>query len=221
MALLFSEFPGRRERHLLRRRDNPLFLPALRRPSESQLQEAQRLDHEELVEFIGRFHGLVHSAANLHPTAGSEVILDLKERLDRAYEEACGLADDQSDRKLAIRKLLEIIMRAVRAGAGNDPLALAELAQEETARAAHFGFLEWPLVADLLCPETPIPPEDLVPSLLSASAEELEAALELFDGAALREIFVAGEALLAANPDSSPEARQRLEQIGARSGVVH
>jgi len=216
MPLLFSEFPGRRERHLLRRRNNPLFPAQLRAPSEAQLQEAQRLDHEELVDFIGRFHTLVNAAARLQPNAGSEVILDLKERLDRSYEEACGMADEQGERKQAIIRLLEIIMRAVRAGAANDPIALAELEQESQARVAHFQLLEHPLVADLLCPETPIPPEDLVPTLLSADAVALEAALELFEDEAIGEIYAEGEALLAANEDIRAAAGQRLAQIGAR-----
>jgi hypothetical protein len=36
-------------------------------------------------------------------------------------------------------------------------------------------------VADLLHPQTPISPEELLPSLLTATPAELAAALELFD----------------------------------------
>ncbi len=192
----FSQFPGRRERHLLRKRSNPLFPEAERVITPEVLEEAQRLDHEELVDFITRFRQLVHRAVGLKPNEQSDVILGIKEELDQAYEQAAGLADDQTETREAIRKLLVVIMNAVRNGAANDPVALAELDQEAQARAAHFELLEYPLVADLLCPESPISGDELVPTLLSVPEAEFQAAITLFDEDQVKELERQARALL-------------------------
>jgi hypothetical protein len=213
MSLRFSQIPGRRERQLLRKRDNPLFSEQERQISPARLDEAQRLDHEEIVAFIPRFRGLVVKASQLQPNEGSEVLIELKEQLDRCYEEACGLADDQRETLDAIEKLVALIMAAIRKGAGNDTLALAELDQEEAARKAHFSLVSFPLVADLLHPESPISPDELAASLLSSSGEELEAALQIFDGEQIAQLLADAGQLLATvdGPDRAHAAN--LERI--------
>ena len=185
MTLRFSQLPGRHERHLRRKHQNTLFPEAARRVTPEALHAAQERDHEELVAFIGEFRGLVQRAVALRPTEESEVILELKEALDRAYEQASGLADDQGETRRAIEKLVGVVMNAVRAGAAGDPAALGELQQEEAARAAHFELLEQPLVADILHPDSTIAPDELVPTLLSESKAAVAAALQLFDDAQL------------------------------------
>jgi len=72
-------------------------------------------------------------------------------------------------------------MQSVKKGAENDPKALQELAQEESAREAHFAFLQSKLVADILDPESPIENEDLLPTLLCAEKDDLALASQLFD----------------------------------------
>ncbi|MCB1760818.1 MAG: hypothetical protein KDI68_13685 [Gammaproteobacteria bacterium] len=181
MPLHFSQLPGRRERHLLRKQNNPLFPPEQRHIGEEALLEAQRLDHEELERFIGDFRRLVQRAVALQPNVGSEVVLELKEELDRAYERSAGLADDQHEAQQAILRLLDLLMDAVRRGAGEDQVALSELEQERLARQAHFELLRQPLVADLLDPDSPIGAEELAATLLSTDEEAFHAALLLFD----------------------------------------
>jgi hypothetical protein len=197
MNLLFSQMPGRHERHAMRKYNNPLFQEQERQLTQSELTEAQRLDHEELVAYIVDLRKLVGEAIALGPHEQSEVILDLKERLDKYYEQACRLADDQSSNKQAIRKLVEVIMRSVWKGAGNDSVAHQELQQEETARATHYELLETALVADLLDPDSLIRNDELLPVLLSAPEEEFREAINLFDPDQLNAICEQGESLLA------------------------
>ena len=215
MRLLFSEMPGRHERHLVRKHNNPLFPESERLLTSSQLDEAQRLDHEELVTYIGDLRKLVGEAVALGAHEQSDVILGLKERLDKAYETACRLADDQTPNKEAIMKLVGVIMQAVWKGAGNDTLAHQELMQEEEARKTHYQLLEYPLVADLLDPESPIREEDLLPTLLSAAQQEFEAAVTLFDPQQLKSLVEQGNELLAQIEDSEAlaVARARLQDL--------
>ena len=216
MTLNFSDHPGRRERHLQRRHGNPLFADPPPRIDPVELQAAQQEDRQEALTFQEEFVALIHEAVSLKPNEESEVILKLKERVDKAYEQASGLAGDQTRVKEAIPQLINAIMTAVRRGAGNDALALQELDQEEQARAMHYRLLEQPLVADLLAPDSPVTAEELLPTLLCAEPEALGAALQLFDEQQLRSLAEEGRDLLARQEQAgllSPGARKRLALI--------
>jgi hypothetical protein len=214
--LPFTHKPGRRERHLRRRHGNPLFAWPPLEVEPLDLLAAQRDDHEEMEAFQAALRDLIQRAVDLPPNAGSDQVLGLKEDLERAYEQACGLPEDQSQVLSALGRLIDLSAKAVRRAVGSDPLALAELAQEEEARAIHLRLLSQPLVADLLHPQTPITPEDLVPSLLTATQDELAAALEVFDPEQVRDLAVQGASLLASRDAAGGDtrmARVRLNQI--------
>ncbi len=219
MNLTFSQHPGRIERHLLRKYNNPLFPESERTITPQQLSEAQRLDHEELVEFIGGFRALVQKTVELKNNEEADVILGIKEQLDMAYEQASGLTDDQSETKDAIKKLTQIIMHTISSNAAGDRTAQEELRQEQEARTAHYSLLQHPIVADLLHPESPITELELAPTLLSESSQGLQSALELFDDAQLQIICEDGSELLKrleAEGEDTEQAKQRLTEIGTK-----
>lgn len=144
------------------------------------------------------------------------MVLDLKADLERLYETAAGLADDQSDNQTAIRQL---IAEKLRAAVGDNPIAVAELEQDEFARTAHFALLEHPLVADLPHPESVIARDELAPALLSAGEAALRAALDLADGPALRALGQDARRLLADKVSAArtlAEAWRHLELIERR-----
>ena len=218
MQVPFSEFPGRHERHYRRRLDNGLF-PRPVQASDDDLLEAQRRDHEELLTFLTELREAVQAAVDLKPNEESQVILDLKERLDKLYEAASCLAEDQTGNKDALRQLIAVIMSTVRASAAGDSQAEDELQQEEVARATHFHLLEQPLVAELLNPQSLIEPDELAATLLSEQEPALKAALELFDMDQLTLLVNEAQQLLAAkDPDKAhlPKAWQRLALMEAR-----
>jgi hypothetical protein len=180
--------PGVREAHLLRKRDNPLFSHAAREVSNEELASARLEDGMEMDRFIQEFQVLVQRAVALAPNTPSETVLELKEELDRGYQQACALPGDQSAVKEAIRKLLGVIMRAVRSGIGNDAYAARQLDEEDMARQTHFELQGLPLVAALTHPESPVAADELIPSLLSEDDASLERCLTLFDDQQLAEI---------------------------------
>lgn len=215
MALEFRNKPGPRERHLQRKHENRLF-GANTSVTPERLAEARRLDDDEAAAFAERMRELFLEAANLPVRAESEVVLEIKERLDQAYEEACRIAGDHTAVKNGIRKLATSIMAAVRVGAARDSLAQAKLEQEDAARAAHFALVDVPLIADLLDPESSIAPDELVPTLLSESVEAVQAATRVFDAEQLSVICEEGRGLLAridAEAVLLPEAHSRLRII--------
>jgi hypothetical protein len=175
------EHPGVREAHLLRKRNNPLFRPAARAVANEQLASARLEDGVEMDNFMRDFRELVQQAADLEANTPSETVLALKEQLDQSYQRACALPGDQSQVKDAIRKLIVIIMQAVRGGIGNDSYAAARLDEEDAARQTHYALQELPLVAALTHPESPVGEDELIPSLLSEDDDSLLRCLLIFD----------------------------------------
>ena len=222
MRVPFSDLPGRHERHLRRRLDCRLFPRPLAELADDVLLEAQRRDHEELIAFVGDLRNAVGRAVILEASAASETVLGLKEDLERLYERSAGLAEDQTANQAALRRLVDVIMRSVRRGAGNDPLAQAEIEQGEAARALHFEQLAHPIVADLLAPDSPIEADELVPTLLCESPSGLAAALLLFDADQLAQLCVdARLILLTRDPDRQLAAAwERLAQMEAQLGTL-
>lgn len=207
--------PGCHERHLLRRRDNPLFPAALRQVDAAQLAAARRRDAAERAEFEQQFRALLEEAAGLKPNEGSEVLLDLKARLDQAYTRLASLGGDTAALKQGLRRLTDSIIAAVQRAAAGDPLAAEELAQEQLARQQHYRLMEAPLAADLMRADMPLSAEELAATLLSAPADELEAALWLFGPEELAVLCREAEELAA----TTAAARDNLARMQAhRSG---
>jgi hypothetical protein len=209
----FSNKPGRHERHLLRKLDNPLFPRPVIDPADEEILEAQRLDHDELLAYITELRQLVQQAIELKPNEESQVILDLKAELDKSYEQACTMADEQEGNKQAIHQLINVIMRTIRVNATGDSRAEQELNEEEQARALHFTLLEQPIVPDLLDPDTLISEDELVPCLLSESKEGLDAALELFDEEQRAQLVAQAEQLVEAMDSPTEDVLTRLAQL--------
>ncbi len=216
MSLNFSPHPGCRERNLQRRENNPLYVEAARCLDEDLLQAAQREDAEELAAFAEEFRNLFEQAAKLEANVQSDVILGLKQSADQLYEQAAGLAGDNSQAQQSLLKFIDALMRAVRAGAGNDARALSEIEQETEARSMHMSLLEYPLIADLLRPDSLIDADSLASALLSSGAEELGMALQLFDPEQILSLHTDAKSLLESCREAGyelPDAWQRLQQI--------
>lgn len=199
-----SENPGAYERHLIRRQDNPLFGERKTEVSSDTLMDVQKKDHDILQQFMLDIRDIMVKATSLKPNEDSEIILEVKDKLDKLYAASVTVADDQSRVKESIKKLLGVIMSSVRNGAGDDAHALQELDQEDMARDANFAFLESKLVADILDPDSPIEDQDLIPTLLSAEKDDLALSCQLFDTEQISFILEQGESLL-----------NRLEKEGA------
>ncbi len=192
-----STLPGKHERHLIRRADCPLFGQRHQPLTAEALTQAQRQDHEELVDFIHHLRSLASQALNLDQKVDSDVIIKLKEKLDEAYEMAARLADDQSDNKAVILHLIDAIMSTISKNSAGDTLAFKELGKERRARATHFALLENTLIADLIDPEGAILADELVPTLFSTTPKIMEAALVIFDSEQIKEIHQSATDLLA------------------------
>lgn len=215
-----SENPGAHERHLIRRSNNVLFGARQTEVDSDSLQENQKKDHDILQQFMSDFRDLMTKAISLKPNEDSEVILEVKDGLDKIYASSVSVADDQNKVQESIKKLLTVIMQSVRQGAGTDAHALQELDQEETARKANFAFLESKLVADILDPESPIDNDDLVPTLLSAEKDDLALATQLFDEQQIGFVLTQSESLLNKLDAEGQDVKQAAENYVFMEGYL-
>lgn len=214
MTLYFSINTGAWERHLKRKHENPLFgMPAI---TQAEVNTAARKDEAEAIKAEQDFRALLEETIGLDAQVDSEAMVKLKARIDHLYTRCAGLKGDHTPFKQALRKLAATITGALRQAAAADPMAHAELDQEDQARQIHYDLHEFPLIADVLRPDSPIAPEDLAPTLLSESAEAVAAALMLFDPDQQVLIVNDAQALLQRLEQAGhvlPEAQARLAQM--------
>lgn len=219
MSLIFSSRPGARERHLKRQYKNPLFAAELQEFDEQRVSGARYMDEKEQDEFLQVFHVLLEKVAELKPNEGSEIMLELKSQLDQSYEQCSGLMGQHQSEKEAIIKLLSVIMASIWQGAEGDLEAEQNLKEEELARNTHFQLLQFPLIADLLRPRSPIAQDQLVATLLSESENAIAAAFQLFDKEHQQLIYQQGQQLLELC-DAGPEEKKVLSDARQRLALM-
>jgi len=217
---LFSAKAGRAERMLKRQYNNPLFGEV--QIESFDIQDARKKDTDEVEQFVDYFRGLVQQVMDLKPNADSDEVLKLKESLDKAYEMSSGLAGDQAEIREMIKRLIGLMMQSMWKAVGNDAQGISKLEMEEEARQAHFALLEYPFIADMLAPESPVTEALLVPCLLSEKAEVAALAFQLFDPEQQQLLLVQASALLTELESGAQsghqrvqEAQQRLQEISA------
>ena len=219
MTSIFSDLPGHRERYLKRKYNNPLFGNCT--VSLIEIEKARLADTAEAEAFLGYFRDLVKQAVDFKPTADADVILKLKELLDKAYEQTAGLPGNQKEIKSMLKRLLAAIMQAMWKGIGNDPVAQQKLEMEEQARAQHFAMLEQPLIADLLRPDSLIEEDELVPTLLSESAQALTSAMQLFSPAQQIQMVQKATSLLTTADATHPLVQAAHTHLHEMQGMLH
>ncbi|MEJ2361870.1 MAG: hypothetical protein P8Z75_10650 [Gammaproteobacteria bacterium] len=189
-AIRFSPQPGAFEKHLRRKYQNPLFPPAQQNLLQAEVEQARQRDQQDLQVFMEAFDGTVKQAALLNGTVDSEVILDLKEKLERLYVSSSSLAGDLGDYQDALMKLIQVCMQLIRNGASDDVVALRKLDEEDQARTVYFAMLESPLVAELMRGDEIIQTDELVPTVLSLETKDLTSVLALFEPEHLEQLIL-------------------------------
>jgi hypothetical protein len=104
----------------------------------------------------------------------------LKDRIDALYEHCAGLGGDFAMQKQGLRQLNQLIMQVILSTASQKIDLIEKLHAEIAARDGHFALLEYPLVAHLLHPKSPVNATNIIPTLLTESDAALRAAMNLF-----------------------------------------
>lgn len=177
--LYWSEQPGCFERHLQRKHGNPLFPRDARTVNQLEVNRARIRDLEELSEFTERITSvLVKLKDALSENTALDEALDAKLAFDELLARAAEIGTPNEDVS-SILQLYEQNIQYILASLHSDPdsekRVRASLAVSEEARRLYNN----PFVAQMKRPDTPIKPEELVPSLISESPETIRIMVEV------------------------------------------
>jgi len=176
----WSTRPGAAERHLQRRHSNPLFPLHRQMVTAHDVHEARVADNQALQDIRNELNAVSHAffdkpelPLNWHPYL--EGYLDHVERLDERRLVAGGQNESLGD---AIAALRADVLATWRNEIQKNSHGLAALEHDEARKAERRALLygcDW--TAQLLSHGSLIPPEEVVPALLSESPTELEKAV--------------------------------------------
>ncbi|RKT20331.1 hypothetical protein B0G69_3617 [Paraburkholderia sp. RAU2J] len=173
----WSAHPGATERHLQRRYSNPLFplhrqMVTAHEVYEARLADAQALEdvRNELNEVSRSF-----SQTNELPLNWQSFLEGYRDQVDRLDERRLVAGGQNAPLGDAIGSLRTDILTTWRASIHKNRHSLAALEQQEAQRTERRALLygcDW--TAQLLSHGSLIPPDEVVPALLSESPSELE-----------------------------------------------
>ncbi len=220
MMLRFSAKPGFWERHIQRKAENPRLFCVTSTPQQADVTAAWQRDQQELARFQSDFKQLLEDMVALQGAVDTQVILQLKERIDRLYIHAKGDASLESQAQ-ALLKLHAVVMTAVIRASANDPLARQEIEQEQAAHAMHLQLLQHALTAHLLRADSPIAGDELLPTLLSESPAALRVVLGMFDAAQLRALCDQARGLLDGIQPPGDDVSRAEERLALMRGIAN
>ena len=214
------DLPGAYERHLQRKYHNALFPTSQQNFLQAEIDQARHRDQQDLQAFMEAFQETVTQAAALNGSVDSEVVLDLKEKLERLYVNSCGLAGDLGSHQDALMKLIRVCMQTIRRGAADDVIALRKLDEEEQARTVYFAMLETPLVAELMRGDEIIQADELVASVLSLDTRHLTTVLQLFEPEYLQHLVVLSREFVKSLPAHVLQSTEVDKKLGLMEAAL-
>lgn len=165
--LRWSHYPGAFEQHLQRRHRNPLF-PANRRVvSQPDIDAAKARDWQDYEALKARMTRLADDISNLPSEISSSQVNALRERMDVLMQGAVGVGGPADQIASRLKEVRQTLIRSWRAAAAGNPEVLGRLDEAEQFWQANVARFTLPFVAQLLRTGGPIPPEEVLPALLS------------------------------------------------------
>ncbi|MBC8746593.1 hypothetical protein OKW43_007187 [Paraburkholderia sp. WC7.3g] len=176
----WSAHPGAAERHLQRRHNNPLFALHRQMVTAHNVYEARLADAQAIQDIRSELNerGRSFSETTELPLNWQPFLEAYRDHVDRLEERRLVVGGQSTSLGNAIAALRADILTTWRASLHNNRHSLATLEQEEAKRAERRTLLygcEW--TAQLLSHGSLIPPEEVVPALLSEPPSELEKAV--------------------------------------------
>ena len=203
MILTFSEKPGVRERHLIRKYQNP-FLAADLPMTQSEVDNAQLQDREETLSFLNDFEKLATAAKNISLSEEVDETLTLIQELNTQYCLCTSLSTNLAQFRGKLTKLIDGLARLLWRHCVDSPSMMAKLDLLESDRCEQRELLQHQFIADLLHPKGPISARDFVPSLLFESGDSISATMNHLDKKQRNFIRSKAKTLLNDNLNSDP-----------------
>ena len=104
-TLIFSEWPGAWERHIIRKARHSHFFGDDKISLAEQLNRAKQRDQLELAQFNQHIGELALECTSLGEQSSRAMITGVKNKIDHCYDTACGLGAELDDQKEALAVL--------------------------------------------------------------------------------------------------------------------
>lgn len=203
MTVSFSKQPGIRERHLIRKYQNP-FLASDLPPTQHDINKAQQQDREETINFLSDFEKLATTAKDISLTEEISEALEFIQELNTQYCLCTSLSTDLAQFREKLTKLIDSLSRLLWRHCVDSPSMMAKLDLLESDRCEQRELLQHQFIADLLHPKGPISARDFVPSLLFESGDSISATMNHLDKKQRNFIRSKAKTLLNDNLNSDP-----------------
>ncbi|MCG8383552.1 MAG: hypothetical protein MJA28_15265 [Gammaproteobacteria bacterium] len=163
--LVFSKSPGIRERHLIRKQDNPLLVSD--KPlSQQDIREARTADQKEVNEFLVDLYKLIAKAPKLDLEENFDEALDYMQQLGAKECLSVTLGGALAPVKPRLARMIDNVTRALWRSAAHHTHVMAQLEAFEGEREAHQELLQHQFIADLMHADNIISAHDFVQVLL-------------------------------------------------------
>ena len=176
----WSARPGAAERHLQRRHRNPLFPLHRQMVTAHDVHEARLADNQALQDIRNEFNEVRHTFSQTQelPLNWQPFLEGYRDHVDRLDERRLVAGGQNASLGDAIAAMRADILGTWRAEIQTNRHSLAMLEQDEARKAERRALLygcDW--TAQLLTHGSLIPPEEVVPALLSECTSDLEKAV--------------------------------------------
>ena len=167
--LEWSTEPCAYEAHLIRRHNNPYFAEPRRFVSAEELDEAKRIDNRDLIAAEERFEELLRESKAIcvskHTKSGDAI--KLRARLEELVRFSMGIGGRAKWLASKLDKLRDSIIIVLRNAFSNDKKNLEYIEQADLSYEDNMRKFALPVFAQLLREDSPIPPDEMLPTILS------------------------------------------------------
>jgi hypothetical protein len=181
--LAWSTEPGCYERHLQRRHQNPLFPPASRVVTQEEVDAARTHDAAEAKAFHAEVWELVRASQKLSDPLTVRQAFEIRQKIDDLMDRAAELGGNLAKEEEMLSTLYEALISDVRRGleqVENDE-ALQRLQKAEEFRTKFVEQVHNRFFAQMKREDSPIKPEEIVPSLLTEEPESIQLVMNILD----------------------------------------
>jgi hypothetical protein len=219
-GLWWSERPGCFERHLQRKQRNRLFGAAAGTVSQADIGAARARDAMEREDLHAAVVGLVERLGGLHSPLLLREAGMLREEIDTLLERAAELGSSALDDDARLTQLQDAVLRTIRTVGTQAPELKPIFAEAEHFYRANVMGSRNSFLAQCRRKDSPIRPEEFLPSLLSEDIQTIHATAAIFahDEALLGTLRDQARALAAeveAAREAVPGLNDKLRALGA------
>jgi hypothetical protein len=174
--LAAAQAAGCYERHLQRRRQNPLFPKDRQDVSLAAIQQARQRDNDERSALRSQIVEALRPLMEGPDSVDGQMAIGLLQEIHQLIERACQCDQGLEQEVAALQQGYQSLSESIRIVRGSEHSAQLDAAAH--ALQAQIALLSSPLLATLCRPDSPMRADELVPSFISLPVNEIGRCLE-------------------------------------------